>query len=123
MTVFTIQKTNEGFREVCVDIDPQFEPSNSTAASVSGLRLALSRTPTTLSSVLPVTSPRFAQLPVGARLEIAQDSFKIMRKVGEVIGASAQDGKGGGAGLVVDYGGERPFESSFRVSNVDESIR
>jgi NADH dehydrogenase [ubiquinone] 1 alpha subcomplex assembly factor 7 len=41
---------------------------------------------------------------------VAQDSWKIMRKVGELISS------GGGAGLVVDYGGDRVFGSSFRVS-------
>lgn len=71
-------------------------------------RLAMSREPTPLSQVLPKTSPRFASMIEGARVEIAQESWKISRKVGELI-------KHGGAGLVVDYGGPRLFGSSFRV--------
>lgn len=110
------QKTNEGYREVFVDVDPAFDPALPTATSSSGLRLALSREASTLSSVLPLSSPRYAQLPIGARFEIAQDSFKIMRKIGEIIGASPDaQGAGGGAGLVVDYGGDTSFDSSFRV--------
>ena len=35
-----------------------------------------------------------------------------MRKVGELLSCEG----GGGAGLVVDYGGDRVFGSSFRVS-------
>ena len=46
-------------------------------------------------------------------MEIAQDSFKIMRKVGEIMGSS--DGKGG-AGLIIDYGAAKTFDSSFRAS-------
>lgn len=71
-------------------------------------RLAMSRDPTPLSQVLPKTSPRFAAMLEGSRVEIAQESWKISRKVGELI-------KHGGAGLVVDYGGPRLFGDSFRV--------
>lgn len=45
-------------------------------------------------------------------MEIAPDSWQIMRRIGEVLGA---EGAGGGAGLVVDYGGDQSFGSSFRV--------
>lgn len=44
----------------------------------------------------------------GARVEISQESWKISRKVGELI-------KHGGAGLIVDYGGPQSFGDSFRV--------
>lgn len=37
-----------------------------------------------------------------------------MRKAGELL--SNVDGAGGGAGLVVDYGGDRAYGDSFRVS-------
>lgn len=38
-----------------------------------------------------------------------------MRKVGELLGG--KDGKGqGGAGLVIDYGGDKAYGTSFRVS-------
>lgn len=68
----------------------------------------MSRDQTPLSQVLPRTSPRFASMLEGARVEISQESWKINRKVGELI-------KHGGAGLVVDYGAPQLFGSSFRV--------
>ena len=42
-------------------------------------------------------------------MEISQESWKISRKVGQLIGK-------GGAGLYVDYGGPQMFGNSFRVS-------
>jgi NADH dehydrogenase [ubiquinone] 1 alpha subcomplex assembly factor 7 len=57
---------------------------------------------------LPASSPRFPALLEGARLEISQESWKISRKVGQLISH-------GGAGLFVDYGGPRLFGESFRV--------
>lgn len=68
----------------------------------------MSPDPTPLSQILPKTSPRFAAMVEGGRVEIAQESWKISRKVGELI-------KHGGAGLAVDYGGPKLFGSSFRV--------
>lgn len=56
---------------------------------------------------------------------MSQDSWKIARRLGEIItgrqsgtgSASAlAGGGGGGAGLIVDYGGDRAYGSSFRVS-------
>jgi len=41
-------------------------------------------------------------------VEISQESWKISRKVGQLIGK-------GGAGLYVDYGGPQMFGNSFRV--------
>jgi hypothetical protein len=74
---------------------------------------------------------------------VAQDSWRIMRKLGEIVGGGAsasasaspsatsvgenggsaavegaEGGGGGGAGLVIDYGSDRVFGSSFRVSPV-----
>ncbi|KAK1927657.1 S-adenosyl-L-methionine-dependent methyltransferase [Papiliotrema laurentii] len=112
MPVNLFERTNDGFREVCVDIDPAYDPLLPSPSSSSGLRLAIARDSTTLASVLPATSVRFAELPVGSRVEIAPDSWQIMRRIGEVLGA---EGAGGGAGLVVDYGGDQSFGSSFRA--------
>jgi NADH dehydrogenase [ubiquinone] 1 alpha subcomplex assembly factor 7 len=76
--------------------------------SKSPFRLAISREPTPLSQVLPTTSSRFPKLQEGGRVEISQESWKISRKVGQLIGK-------GGAGLYVDYGGPQMFGNSFRV--------
>jgi NADH dehydrogenase [ubiquinone] 1 alpha subcomplex assembly factor 7 len=113
------QKTEEGWREVFVNVDPT--PTETTTPS--GLTLALSRDPSTLSDVLPGTSPRFDTVPVGGRVEISKDSYEMMRMVGELVSgarseAEEEDGKGGvgGAGLVVDYGKDGFSSNSFRVS-------
>lgn len=80
-------------------------------------RLAMSREPNSLSTVLPATSPRFASLPTGSRVEIASESWKISRRIGELIKSGE-----GGAGLVIDYGGDRHYGSSFRVSRSHSSM-
>ncbi|WRT65970.1 uncharacterized protein IL334_002921 [Kwoniella shivajii] len=114
MPINTFEKTNMGWREVQVDNDPGYSPGLPTQTSRSGLRLSISPSPTPLSSVLPATSPRFASLPVGSRVEIAQESFKIMRRAGELLG-SGHTKCGGGCGVVVDYGGDRAYGQSFRA--------
>jgi hypothetical protein len=48
-------------------------------------------------------------------VEISQESWKISRKVGQLIGK-------GGAGLYVDYGGPQMFGNSFRVRSLSSVI-
>ncbi|WVQ96988.1 hypothetical protein IAU59_004097 [Kwoniella sp. CBS 9459] len=118
MPINTFEKTDMGWREVQVDNDPAYSPGLPTQSSKSGLRLSLSPTSTPLSTVLPATSPRFSKLHTGSRTEVAQDSFKIMRQAGQLIGAGSGVGgnrTGGGCGLVVDYGGDKTYSSSFRA--------
>jgi hypothetical protein len=123
---------------VCVNFDPEWTSSSSVssrprtpadqAASTpatqanSGLTLAVSREPTTMSQVLPATSDRFASVPVGGRVEISKDSFETMRMVGQLISAANDEdvsanksGGVGGAGLVIDYGTDGFSSNSFRV--------
>ncbi|WWC88170.1 uncharacterized protein L201_003075 [Kwoniella dendrophila CBS 6074] len=121
MPINTFEKTDMGWREVQVDNDPAYTPGLSTQSSKSGLRLSISPSPTPLSTVLPATSPRFAKLSKGSRIEVAQDSFKIMRRIGELLGnkgknaASGAGAASGGCGVVVDYGGDRSYGQSFRA--------
>lgn len=61
-----------------------------------------------LSSLLPAASKRYSALPIGSRMEISPDSSRIVRGLGQTMAA-------GGAGLVIDYGGDRSFSNSFRV--------
>ncbi|WVQ65216.1 uncharacterized protein L199_003389 [Kwoniella botswanensis] len=110
MPINTFEKTDMGWREVQVDNDPGYAPNLPAQTSKSGLRLSLSSAPTPLSTVLPATSPRFTNLSTGSRIEIAQDSFKIMRRAGELISKGS-----GGCGVVVDYGGDRSYGQSFRA--------
>lgn len=71
--------------------------------------LAVDREPSVLSNILPASSSRFSKLPVGSRLEVSPDSSRIMRQIGEIMA------QGGGAGLVIDYGGDRAFSDSIRA--------
>ncbi|RSH86173.1 uncharacterized protein EHS24_004404 [Apiotrichum porosum] len=74
--------------------------------------LALDRDSSMLSSLLPAASSRYSTLPIGSRMEISPDSSRIVRGLGETMAA-------GGAGLVIDYGGNRSFSNSFRHKIVD----
>lgn len=141
---FPFQKTEDGWREIFVNIDPEYtSPSTAepqptvpthhaqntpSTQPTSGLTLALSREPSTLSSILPATSPRFDKdVPVGGRVEISKDSFETMRMVGQLISGVTSDAPeesatgAGGAGLVIDYGADGLSSNSFRVSLVSRS--
>nr|ODN93190.1 hypothetical protein L203_00459 [Cryptococcus depauperatus CBS 7841] len=115
MPINIFEKTDMGWREVQVNCDPSF--SHDLPISSSGLRLTLSPSATTLSSLLPCTSPRFASLPTGSRIEVSQDSFKIMLQLGNLINQGV-----GGCGLVVDYGADRAFADSFRAFKKHEIV-
>ena len=67
--------------------------------------------------LLGLSSARFKDLPPGSTLEISPAAFKIARQIGELV--CQGDGKGddsAGSALVVDYGAEKAFGDSFRVS-------
>ncbi|KAG8744635.1 hypothetical protein FRC11_013347, partial [Ceratobasidium sp. 423] len=122
--IHIIEKTLDGFQEVLVDIDwtaqtittPPPPPPVDTSPTLvntsppkhqpSVFRYVLSGRLSTLGN----SSPRFAKVPHGSRIEVSTASCDIARAVGELIG-----GGGGGAGLVVDYGDDRAFGSSFRA--------
>ncbi|KAH8088113.1 S-adenosyl-L-methionine-dependent methyltransferase [Filobasidium floriforme] len=147
LPINVFQKTEEGWREVYVNVDPGWTASSSAEPSTaetdpsfrkpnSGLTLALSRTSSTLSQILPATSPRFADLAVGDRVEINKEGWEIMRMIGELVEgkvvdqergwretSSASDSEGvGGVGLVVDYGDEKAFDNSFRAFRRHEIV-
>ncbi|KIR81893.1 hypothetical protein I306_01204 [Cryptococcus gattii EJB2] len=117
MPINVFEKTDMGWREVLIDRDPSYSPDLPTSSSPSGLRFTLSSSPTTLSTILPSTSPRFANLPSGSRIEVSQDSYKIMHRLGQVINQGL-----GGCGLVVDYGADKAFASSFRAFRKHEIV-
>ncbi|ORX34147.1 S-adenosyl-L-methionine-dependent methyltransferase [Kockovaella imperatae] len=124
MPINAFEKAPEGFRELMVDIDPE-NGSDSTSCSHSGLRLTRSREANSSALLIPATSPRFAALPIGARVEIAQDSWKIARKIGEMLQRSepgSTSSSAGGAGLIVDYGADKLFPDSFRAIRKHEII-
>jgi hypothetical protein len=51
---------------------------------------------------------------VGDRVEICPGAYSVMRVLGELI-IGEGEGKGGGCGLVVDYGRDGYNGESFRV--------
>ncbi|ORY24701.1 S-adenosyl-L-methionine-dependent methyltransferase [Naematelia encephala] len=124
MPINIYRKTQEGWREVKVDLEPSLSmvPSSSTpvlrpSAPSSGLRLSLSREATLTSNALTKTSPRFTSLPDGSQIELSYDSWKIARRIGQLcaVNEEAENRCGGGSALVVDYGGDRAYANSFRA--------
>lgn len=103
-------------------------------------RYVLSSGSTPWSMLIAARNPRFQVLQPGQRVEISPESWATARRVGELIaGRPAKavevlrkegDNEGieekekerlkgssvGGAGLIIDYGDDKAFGSSFRVS-------
>ncbi|KAL1405195.1 hypothetical protein Q8F55_008820 [Vanrija albida] len=104
MPIHILQRTDEGFREVKVGKNASYEPSTSSPR----FSLGLDREQSFMSSLLPASSTRFSSLPIGSQLEVSPDSSRIIRSVGSLM-------SNGGAGLVVDYGGDKAYASSFRA--------
>ena len=68
--------------------------------------------------MLGLSSPRFEKLPAGSRIEVSPASFKIARQIGGLLHDSADRAHTAGSALIVDYGGDKVFGSSFRVSGL-----
>lgn len=135
LTLLIPQKTHQGWKEVLITSTPdpaakitlkssdipttsQFSPSPSAIPShnrssptlQTRFRPILATDPSPVSTLLGASSPRFASLPMGARIEVSAASFQIARKLGMLISQGA-----GGSALVVDYGTDHAAGSSFRV--------
>ncbi|KAG8930646.1 hypothetical protein FRC01_002450 [Tulasnella sp. 417] len=121
MPIHVLQKTERGFREVMVGLDSTTLIKNRSPLDIdttlasptvqqtsSRLNFTLSAEPSPVTSVLVASSPRFANLPTGSRIEVSPASFKIAHNVGNLV-------EKGGAALIVDYGGPRFFGNSFRA--------
>jgi len=78
----------------------------------SRLRVVLSESPTPISTILGLSSPRFQALPAGSRIEVSHIAFKVARKIGEVLGSGETSR---GSALIVDYGGDKTYGNSFRA--------
>lgn len=74
--------------------------------SADPLKFALSPGETLASTLF---TREYASLPVGARLEVCPDALSIAATIARLVG-----GPSGGAGLVIDYGGDTQFGNSFR---------
>lgn len=91
-------------------------PKSGTALSPRWTRV-LSPTPTASSTLLGHASPRFAALPVGARIEVSGASVKVAQQIAELLSPkpASQGRDGGGCALIVDYGAEKAVGNSLRV--------
>ncbi|KAI8813397.1 S-adenosyl-L-methionine-dependent methyltransferase [Cladochytrium replicatum] len=118
LPVHKFQLTNNGWRELLVDIDNDNKNPHH-------FRFYLSREPTAASLALmplqsatasDLTNPtssayfdRYAKLQVGDTVEVSPDATAIMEALAQRIGGD------GGAGLVVDYGKDHLVPASLRA--------
>jgi len=103
------------------------EEESTTSVTTSGrLRRVLNPLPSATSTLLGNSSPRFRDLPEGSTIEVSPTSFRIAHQIARLLSVHelstdpnrpASEEKGvGGCGLIIDYGADRVFEDSFRVS-------
>lgn len=132
LPVHLIEKTSHGWHEVLIALSqdqsvrytmPTAQPTENVLhgdsrksaskpqAVSSRWTPVLSPTPTATSTLLGNLSPRFANLPVGSRIEVSDTVVKAARSIAELI---MQDSVGGSA-LVVDYGAEHATGNSLRA--------
>lgn len=118
LPIHAFEKKQSGFREVFVDLDPASKPSILTGdaekdALPTKLRYVLSPTPTLASRLLVSDSDeRYRGLSDGMRVEMSPEAYEIAQHAAELVAKK-------GAGLVIDYGDEKFFSTSFRVSLTD----
>ncbi|KAG8740878.1 hypothetical protein FRC10_003793 [Ceratobasidium sp. 414] len=114
--IHIIEKTAQGIQEVLIDVNRTAQAiattltSSPTETQPPSFRYILSGRISPLAHMLGQSSPRFVNLPIGSRVEVSPSSWGIGRTVGRLIGTPS-----GGAGLVMDYGDDRAFGSSFRA--------
>jgi Putative S-adenosyl-L-methionine-dependent methyltransferase len=132
--ILSSQKTHQGWKEILITstpdpvdktilrpsdvLNPQVSTPPSTTATPgqtssvlkTRFRSVLASGPSPVSTLLGSSSPRFASLPIGARIEVSAASFQVAHRLGTLISQGA-----GGCALVVDYGADHAVGSSFRV--------
>jgi hypothetical protein len=88
-------------------------------AVTTTLQRVLARNPSPVSTLLGHSSPRFKDIPIGSSLEVSPTAFRIAHRIGQLF---SNENSGdeitslGGCGLIIDYGGDKAFADSFRVS-------
>ncbi|KAJ3935580.1 MAG: S-adenosyl-L-methionine-dependent methyltransferase [Lentinula lateritia] len=115
LPVHVFRKTEEGWKEMMVssrinkseDANPEQYPR---------LQHVLSPETTAISNIFGNSSSRFQSLPVGSDLEVSPTSFRLARKVGELLSKreTPTSSSPGGCGLIIDYGRDHAFGSSRR---------
>lgn len=133
LPIHMFEKRAEGWREVFVDIESQKPPSenvskillpgqaqsssaNSTMAgqpeAMPELRFAVSPSATLAVNLLVRNDDeRFKGLSQGTRVEVCPDLYGIGAAAAKLVQPC-------GAGLIIDYGDDKFFNHSFRVSEV-----
>lgn len=117
LPIHAFEKRQSGFREVFVDLDPASKPAVLTGdaendALPTKLRYVLSPTPTLASRLLvSEKDERYKGLSEGMRVEMSPEAYEIAQYAAELVAKK-------GAGLVIDYGDEKFFSTSFRVRRV-----
>ncbi|KAI0091038.1 S-adenosyl-L-methionine-dependent methyltransferase [Irpex rosettiformis] len=128
---FHLLQATDGWREVLITSGPDptsptklgasthplDNPSPGTVKNLSStnFRTVLSPTSTATANLLGVSSPRFQKIPVGGRLEVSPTSFKIARRIGELLHSDSTGTGAAGCALIIDYGGAKSYGSSFRA--------
>ncbi|KAH8117956.1 DUF185-domain-containing protein [Phellopilus nigrolimitatus] len=117
LPVHVLEKCEDGWHEI--QITTASDPTSKTIIKnpllislPSPLHFARSPAPTPIATLMGGTSPRFAALPIGARLEVSPAGFKIARQVAELV--NHPEGAGGSA-LIIDYGKDTAFGNSLRA--------
>lgn len=110
-----LQRTTNGFRELLIDIADH--PIGQSSKRNAGLKFVVSPEQTPRSEFLGRLSDRYPKLPEGTRIEVSATAWRIARKIGEIVGRTKDEQSTipKGAALVMDYGGEHAFNSSFRA--------
>ncbi|EGN98843.1 hypothetical protein SERLA73DRAFT_55110, partial [Serpula lacrymans var. lacrymans S7.3] len=125
LPVHVLEKTQQGWHEVLIDIaqspvdrfsvktnpSPLLINQPSMTSLSARWKRVLSPTPTAISTLLGFASPRFNALPIGARIEVSAVTMKTARQIGEMI-------QEGGSALIIDYGKDNVFGDSLRVSDI-----
>ena len=117
-----------GWHEVLVapNIEEEKAESNtdesdqtSRSAITTRLQRVLARNPSTASTLLGHSSPRFQDIPAGSYLEVSPTAFRIAHRISQLLSNKNPEDKTtslGGCGLIIDYGDDKAFGNSFRVS-------
>ncbi|KAG8868806.1 hypothetical protein FRB97_001891 [Tulasnella sp. 331] len=119
LPIHIIQNTERGWREVFVGLDDSTTliaspPSSDRTVTASlehkhKFKFVLAPGPSPMASALAASSPRFSSRPIGSTIEVSPTSWSMTKVIGDLI-----RGPGGGVGLIMDYGDDRPFGDSFR---------
>ncbi|KAI9313298.1 S-adenosyl-L-methionine-dependent methyltransferase [Dichotomocladium elegans] len=102
LAIHTFEKTEEGWRELLIDIDD-------TEDSEYNFRLVRSPVPTVASKAFMDANDLFKNIAVGERVEISPDSWNTVRLMAERAHIH------GGSGLIIDYGQNYPQGSTLRA--------